>query len=224
MKNTKYRTQFIVAALSFALLACAKKEEPKTAEPVPSQSTATTEPDKAESQPLTPKAEPTKKIPDANADYVRILATHKDPQPTDPVVITIAKFSVTKASFDPANLEDANAEIVLDLPSLASGIEKRDNHLKSADYLDVKNTPQVVIKISDVKKSGDAFAASALVVAHGITKTLPVTFKVIKSDDKSVQVEASKVFDGSDFGITTGENDMNAPMLTIEMRLTFDKG
>ena len=56
-----------------------------------------------------------------------------------------------------------------------------------------------------------------------MTKTLPVTFKVLKSDDTSVQIHATKEFERTDFGIDLGEDDQSATGLKIDMRLTLKK-
>ncbi len=221
MKQGIYQGTLLIAALSLALAACSKKDESKAAEPVKEPKTAQVMKPAPDTKPA---VEPAVPEADQNADYVRILATHKEPKPTDPVIIYIRNFTVVKSDFDPSNIEGATAEIALDLLSIDSGIGKRDQHLKAADYLDVDNTPQILIKVSGVKKVGDAYEASAEVSAHGATKTLPVSFNVLKADDTSVQVEVSKEFDRNDFGISSGDDDTSASTVKIEMRITLKKG
>lgn len=224
MKHSTYRSKVLIAALSLALVACAKKDESKASEPAKESAAVTPEaPATAPTPETKPAAEPAAPEADSDADYVRILATHKKPKPSDPVIVHVKSFSVVKAEFDPANLEGATAEITLDLKSIDSGIGGRDKHLKAADYLDVDNTPQVLIKVSDVKKAGEGYEASVEVSAHGATKTMPVNFNLLKSDDTSVQIEASKEFDLHDFGISLAEDMSNAPIAKIEMRLTLKK-
>lgn len=220
MNQSRQRNIILVAALATALFACNKKEEAKPAEPTSETATAPS-PAAAPAPEATPKAAPAVPAADDGSDYVRVLATHKEPKPSDPVVVEIKDFSVTSSNFDPAKLEAASAEITLDFSSLSSGIDKRDGHLKAADYLDVATMPTAVIKVSGVKKAGDGYEASAEVRAHGVTKTMPVSFKVLEADATSVQIEASKEFDRNDFGISTGDDDTSAPLLKIEMRLTL---
>ena len=212
------KTLTILSSLILALTACGKEEVKPTAKETTKEApsvAAKKEAPKALPAP-TPKA-------DDGADYARVLISHKEKKPTDPVIVNFPGIKVVKADFDPSNLEGASAEVSLDLLSLSSGIPKRDGHLKSEDYLDVAATPEILIKVSDVKKSGDNYEATAEVSAHGATASYPVKFKVLSSDDTSVVVEATHTFKRTDFNIGLGEDDKSAEELTMEMRLTFKK-
>ncbi|MBI2859284.1 MAG: YceI family protein [Chloroflexi bacterium] len=45
--------------------------------------------------------------------------------------------------FDAANVADLSSEVEIDVRNLWTGIEKRDNHLRSADFFDVQRHPVV---------------------------------------------------------------------------------
>ena len=45
--------------------------------------------------------------------------------------------------FDPADLSHASFDVTIDVHSINTGIDMRDNHLRSEDYFDVKNYPQI---------------------------------------------------------------------------------
>jgi polyisoprenoid-binding protein YceI len=58
-------------------------------------------------------------------------------------------------NFDPANPEQASGEVTIDASSLNTGVTDRDNHLRSADFLDVANYPTITFKSTKVEKTGD---------------------------------------------------------------------
>src|SRR5687768_4374447 len=66
---------------------------------------------------------------DPNADFISVYAEHApEKKPGDPVEVKFEKFTVKKASFDPAKIEGGTATIEVDLASLKSGSDKRDTH------------------------------------------------------------------------------------------------
>jgi polyisoprenoid-binding protein YceI len=218
---------FVIASALSALFlgGCGKKEE-KVADPAPAPTepapTPTTPP-----EPTPPPADPTP-TPAAGADYVKVIATHNPPKPEDPVLIEIQKFAVTKASFDPANLEGGTAELELDLSSIKSDNPKRDGHLQSPDYFDTGKFPKAVVKVDNVKKTNDkTYTADATVDAHGVSVKLPVTFEVLETTPDSVKIHSKQTFKRLGFKVgkpTEGaEADGTADEQTLELQLTIKK-
>lgn len=201
--------KYLVLSLALLASACSKTEEP------------------AQAAPPTPKVTPAAKpepAPVASADHVRVLASHANPKPTDPVTIDIPGFRVVAAKFDPAKIEGGTATIELDLASIVSNSPKRDNHLKDADYLDVENHAIATITVGNVKQaSGDRYTADATVAIHGVEKVLPVTFDVFERLPDGIRVRAEHVFSRHDFaiGAPEGTEDSAAAQQTIQLQLTL---
>lgn len=59
--------------------------------------------------------------------------------------------------------------------SVDTGIEKRDDHLKSGDFFDAKKFPEIKLVLKSIKWSGKKFTAKVHFTLHGVTK--PITFK-----------------------------------------------
>lgn len=58
--------------------------------------------------------------------------------------------------FDPANPADAYVEAVIDVASMDStGVEQRDQHLLSGDFLDVEQYPSITFKSTRVEPNSD---------------------------------------------------------------------
>jgi polyisoprenoid-binding protein YceI len=151
-----------------------------------------------------PAAESAKPKP---ADRIEVLAKHlpiagQEDLDADPVVVHFEKFAVTKAHFDPKNLEGGTASIELDLTGIKSGDTDRDDDLKSPKFFDVAKFATVTIDIADVKKQADSkYTAVATVACHGVTKMYPVTFEVLETTADTVTIEGKKAFSRLDFSI-----------------------
>lgn len=158
-------------------------------------------PDLGSAAPTTAPKTPT------DADRVEVLARHrpvagKEDLDADPVVVHFDKFAVTKASFAPQNLEGGTATVELDLTSIKTGSEERDNDLKSPEFFDVANFATVTIDVANVKKQADGkYTADATVACHGVTKTYAVTFDVLATTADTVRIKGEHEFSRLDFAI-----------------------
>src|ERR1700694_1665582 len=81
---------------------------------------------------------------------------------------------------DSDNLSTAKVEVVLDAATIDTGVEARDNHLRSADgHFDVANYPTITFKSTRVEGNNpSSFKMIGDVTIHGITKeiTLDASF------------------------------------------------
>jgi len=63
-------------------------------------------------------------------------------------------------------------ETTIQATSIDTGIEKRDNHLRSADFFDVAKFPNITFKMNSYKADGDEGILTGDLTIHGITKTV----------------------------------------------------
>lgn len=80
--------------------------------------------------------------------------------------------------FNPDNLDGCSFDVHIDAGSINTGVDMRDDHLRSEDYFDVKNHPQirfVSTKITGNKKSGTLFVSGKLTI-KGTTKDISFPF------------------------------------------------
>jgi len=106
----------------------------------------------------------------------------------------------------------------------APGGEKRDAHLKSADYIDTTKFATLHVKVDNVKKTGDkVFSADATVKLRDIEKKYPVTFTVVDAKDDWIRIEGESKFSRLDFKVGKEKDDGAAPELTAKLHLTLKK-
>jgi polyisoprenoid-binding protein YceI len=60
----------------------------------------------------------------------------------------------SKISFDPAKPTSIIAEIEIDAKSIDTGVKKRDNHLRNADFFDVEKFPKLKFKARKIESLG----------------------------------------------------------------------
>lgn len=78
--------------------------------------------------------------------------------------------------FDPKKPEAASVEAEVQAASIDTDNEKRDGHLKSADFFEVETYPTITFKSTEVKPGDDGIEVTGDFTMHGVTK--PVTFEV----------------------------------------------
>ena len=81
-----------------------------------------------------------------------------------------------KATGDVANPTAASVEATIDATSIDTRNEKRDEHLRSPDFLDTAKFPSMTFKSTKVEKAGDAWKLHGDLTLHGVTK--PVVLDV----------------------------------------------
>lgn len=75
--------------------------------------------------------------------------------------------------FDPENVEATEARFVIDVASFDTNLVARDEHIMSADFLDVENFPEIVFVSQSVSQTGEDTAdITGEMTVHGVTKTV----------------------------------------------------
>jgi polyisoprenoid-binding protein YceI len=110
--------------------------------------------------------------------------------------------------FDPQNMAASSVEATITATSVTTGVADRDNHLRSADFFDVANYPEITFKSTRVELTGENTGkVTGNLTIHG--KTLPVALTAeflgqIDSPfgDTRVGFTATTKINREDFGLT----------------------
>ena len=83
-------------------------------------------------------------------------------------------------TIDEADLTKSSFEIQVQAASVDSHVEKRDNHLKSPDFLNAKQYPTITFKSTAVKKVDDKhLEVTGDFTLHGVTKSIAIPVELI---------------------------------------------
>lgn len=75
-----------------------------------------------------------------------------------------------------ADLKDAKFDFTIDVNSIDTDVEMRDNHLKNADFFEVEKYPTMTFKSTSVKKAkNNAYVVQGDLTMKGVTKPIVVT-------------------------------------------------
>jgi polyisoprenoid-binding protein YceI len=120
--------------------------------------------------------------------------------------------------FDPAYPENSSVAVKVLVTSVDTGIEKRDNHLRSADWFEVEKFPYLTFESSSVMRvSGTEFVAKGTLSIKGVEKEieLPITLLGVKDIPEPMRgmlggvsqvasFETGAKLDRRDFGVGVG--------------------
>lgn len=108
---------------------------------------------------------------------------------------------------DENELSNSSVEVALDAKTLDTRIEPRDQHLRSADFLDVEKFPAITFRSTDIQGDQQSFKLTGDLTIRDVTRpiTLDVVFEGQTKDPwggERVGFSATGKFDRRDYGLT----------------------
>ena len=108
---------------------------------------------------------------------------------------------------DETNIADSSVEATLQAASLDTRSEQRDAHLRSPDFLDVEQYPEVTFKSTAISGTKASFKVTGDLTIRGVTRpiTLDASFEGEGKDPwggTRASFSAHGKFDRRDFGLT----------------------
>lgn len=109
-------------------------------------------------------------------------------------------------SVDPSDITKSVVTASIKTASIDTGNDKRDTHLRSADFFDVGKFPDITFKSSKIEKKGNDYVMKGSFTMHGITKEIEIPFKInghIKDYEGKIRagIEAQTSLDRKDYGL-----------------------
>lgn len=77
---------------------------------------------------------------------------------------------------DEKDITKSTVKAVIKTASIKTGIDARDNHLKTADFFDAEKYPEITFQSTSVRKKGKGFVASGDLTMRGVTKQIDLPF------------------------------------------------
>ena len=132
--------------------------------------------------------------------------------------------------YDPENLADSSIQAEIDVDTLNTRDEKRDAHVKSADFFNVEKYPSILFKSSKVERTGDGeFNVTGGLTIMGVTKEVVLKVEGPSEEAKDpwgnlrVGASATTKIKRSDFGLTwNAALETGGVMLGDEVKIELD--
>jgi polyisoprenoid-binding protein YceI len=106
---------------------------------------------------------------------------------------------------DPLN---SSVDVNIDVSSVDTGNEQRDEHLRSSDFFEQEQNPKIEFKSSGLRHvGGEDFVLSGELVVHGVSRPVELTFEFsgVANDpwgNQRLGFSARTEVDREDFGLT----------------------
>ncbi len=132
--------------------------------------------------------------------------------------------------FDPLDIQQSSVDMSIDASSVSTGIQKRDDHLRSPDFFDVDKYPTITFRSSSIHSvDGKTARANGDLTMHGITRQVTVLVEFsgpVKDpfgDGTSIGFTASATINREDFGIMWNHPmENNGMMIGKDVQLSID--
>jgi polyisoprenoid-binding protein YceI len=108
-------------------------------------------------------------------------------------------------TFTSPELATGALNIKIQADSVDTGSEMKNEKLKSKDFFDVKNNPNITFNSTKIVQTGhDTFRADGDLTLHGVTKREKLSLKVTGVGTGSGTIEGTMAFDPKEYGMNSG--------------------
>lgn len=133
------------------------------------------------------------------------------------------KFDVTVTATKP-DFSDAQFTLKVDVASIDTEVEQRDNHLRSPDFFEVSRFPTMTFKSTSLKSAGkNRYKLSGELTLHGATRPVAMDLwyrgTTLNQDKETAGFQLTGTLKRSDFGIGP---KFRAPMIGDEVAIKAD--
>ena len=132
------------------------------------------------------------------------------------------------ATVDTANPANSSVKVVIEAASVTTHNEQRDGHLKTPDFFDVENYPQLTFVSTDVARDGSEWAITGDLTINGVTKSVTIPFEETGSakdpfGNTRVGFEGETTIDRTDWNLSfNAALETGGVLVSEKVKLEFD--
>ena len=120
------------------------------------------------------------------------------------------KFSKFKMEllYDDKDTTKSKVDVKIDVASVDTGIDQRDDHLRTADFFDAANHPEITFKSKKIVKDGKRLLLTGDFTMRGVTREISFPFEItgkqMSKDGKRLNMgfAADLKIDRTQFGVS----------------------
>jgi polyisoprenoid-binding protein YceI len=124
---------------------------------------------------------------------------------------------------DPAKLNEAKVTLSIDAATIDTDNAKRDEHLSSPDFLDVKKYPKITFVSESIAPSGNTVNVAGTLDLHGQKKKVTIPFKMVRGKNgagmDTTAFKGKLTINRNDFGVGAGSV---AAKISLENEVSID--
>ncbi len=118
---------------------------------------------------------------------------------------------------------DVTGTITVAAGSIDTKVKKRDEHLRSAHFFDVANTPDITFAADQVTPSGAGATVTGTLTVRDRARPVSFTARVSGFDGAQGELDAEIQVNRSDFGLTWNQLGMVSMHNTITVHAVFTR-
>lgn len=113
-------------------------------------------------------------------------------------------------NYDAKDVSRSTVEFTAQARSVDTGVDKRDDHLRTADFFEVEKYPTITFRSTKVEKKGNAWMLTGDFTLKGVTRPITFPFEItgwLPASEKSggtMGIAAETKINRRDYGVTYG--------------------
>jgi polyisoprenoid-binding protein YceI len=133
-----------------------------------------------------------------------------------------------EAVVDTANPAASKVVVNIKAESIDTGVADRDAHLRSADFFDVENYPEITFTSTDVSREGNDWTIAGDLTIKGVTKPISIDFEANGSardpfGNLRIGFEGRTTISRKDWGLTwNAALETGGLLVSDKIKLDFD--
>jgi len=146
------------------------------------------------------------------------------------MMITTVKgrFGDVKGTVEIPETGEPKADVTIGVASIDTRVEARDNHLRSPDFFNVEQYPEMRFVSTKAQKTDDGYKLTGDLSLHGVTRA--VTLNVVEEGagvdpwgNQKIAFSATGKFNRSDFGLNwNAALETGGVLVSDEVKLSID--
>ncbi|HEU5144777.1 MAG TPA: YceI family protein [Dermatophilaceae bacterium] len=132
------------------------------------------------------------------------------------------------AHVDTVNPANSSVNVVIKAASVTTGNEQRDGHLRTPDFFDVENYPEITFSSTHVERDGDEWDITGDLTINGVTKPVTIEFEETGSakdpfGNTRVGFEGSTTIDRTEWNLKfQAALETGGVLVSEKVKLEFD--
>ena len=132
------------------------------------------------------------------------------------------------AHVDTANPANSKVELTIKTDSIDTGVADRDAHLRSADFFEIEQHPEITFNSTNVERDGDDWTITGDLTVKAITKPIAVEFESTGSardpfGNLRIGFEGHTTLSRKDWGLTwNAALETGGLLVSDKIKLEFD--